>query len=200
MRALAAATVAEAMLRASSAGSRVTPASSIPIPASLKSAASASYLSAVSGRPPNSPPCDPVTTIMPTCSGPTAAAEFSAHTAGGSAISRVSDFAQRRRRRFTHGCLRQSAGGGAARAAFLAAKCGGQRVCVRNDASRHHVGAVADARGHIANRGRRYAEFGKVVDPGNAGAVAPDPGVIENRRSNAELGREVSSIEDHASH
>ena len=64
-----------------------------------------------------------------------------------------------------------------------------------NDASRHHVGAVADARGHVANRGRRYAEFGKVVEPGNAGAVAPDPGVIEDRRRNAELGREISSID-----
>jgi hypothetical protein len=82
-----------------------------------------------------------------------------------------------------------------ARGAFLAAKGGCQQVYIRNDASRHHIGAVADARGHVANRGRRYAEFGKVVDPGNAGAVAPDPGVIENRRRNAELGREVRSIE-----
>ena len=64
-----------------------------------------------------------------------------------------------------------------------------------NDAARHHIGAVADARGHVADRGGRYAEFGKVVEPGNAGAVAPDPGIIENRRRNAELGREIGGID-----
>ena len=86
--ALAAATVPAAMPRAPSAGRRLTPASSIPIPASLNSAASASTLSAVSGRPPRRPPCEPVATIAPTCSAAASEAESRAHNAGGSAISR----------------------------------------------------------------------------------------------------------------
>src|SRR5579875_2948547 len=151
MRALAAATVAAAMPRLSSAGSRVTPASSMPIPASLNSAASASYLSAVSGLPPSNPPCEPVTTIAPTCSGPTAEAESSAHTAGGSA-GQARPAAERDRR----------------------------GIGVADDAARHHIGAVADARAHMADRGGRYAEPGEILKPLDAGLVAPDPGIVED--------------------
>ncbi len=196
MRALAAATVAAAMPRASSAGSRVTPASSIPIPASLKRAASASYLSAVSGRPPNRPPCEPVTTIVPTCSGPTAEAELSAHTDGLSGISRKAD---------------SSAGGGssasdrrraAARAAAsrqasarAAAERRRRRVRVGDDAARDHVRAVADPRGVVPDRGGRNAEPGEIIEPADPGMVAPDPGVVEDRRRDTQLCRDIGGID-----
>jgi len=54
-----------AMPRAARAGKREIPASAMPMPASLYTAASASMRSADSGRPASSPPGDPVTTIWP---------------------------------------------------------------------------------------------------------------------------------------
>ncbi len=61
--------------------------------------------------------------------------------------------------------------------------------------SRHHVGAVADARGHVPDRGGRDAEFPEVVEPGDAGVVAPDPGIVEDRRGNAELRGDIGGID-----
>ena len=170
MRALAAATVAAAMSRASSAGSRVTPASSIPIPASLKNAASASYLERgfwpAAQQPAMRSGHDDRADVL----GADREAESSAHTAGGSAISREAGFASAAAPFAQLGWLAQErAAASRHEHAGLAAERGGRRVRVSNDAARHHVGAVADARGHVADRGSRYAEFGKVVEPGNAG-------------------------------
>ena len=64
-----------AMPRASSAGRRPTPASSIPTPASLNTPANPSVRSAAAGSPPTRPPCEPVTTIRPASSGRTSEAE-----------------------------------------------------------------------------------------------------------------------------
>ncbi len=64
-----------------------------------------------------------------------------------------------------------------------------------DDAAGHHVGAVADARGQVPDRGSRYAEFRKVVEPGDAGMVAPDAGIVEDRRGDAELRRQIRGID-----
>ena len=63
-----------------------------------------------------------------------------------------------------------------------------------DDPSRHHVGAVADARGQVPDRGGRDAELRQVVEPGNPGVVAPDPGIVEDRRGHPELGRDIGRI------
>ncbi len=195
MRALAAATVAAAMPRASSAGSRVTPASSMPIPASLKSAASASYLSAVSGRPPRSPPCEPVTTIVPTWSAETAEAEFERPNRRRLGDQQKHRF--ERRRRLTPGRrrLRQNARGVAAGRTRPAAEGRGRAVRMGDHPARHHIGAVADPRRQVSDGGGRYAEPRKIFEPGDAGAVASDAGIVEDRRGNAELRREVGGID-----
>ena len=61
--------------------------------------------------------------------------------------------------------------------------------------ARHHIGAVADARSHVADRSGRDAELREIFEPGNTGGVPPDPGVIEDRRSNAELRRDIGGID-----
>ena len=60
----------------------------------------------------------------------------------------------------------------AARAAFPAAKRGGQRVCVGNDASRHHVGAVADPRRVMTDGRGGDTEFLQVIEAADPGAVS----------------------------
>ena len=193
MRAVLAATVAAAMPRASSAGSRVTPASSTPIPASLKSAASASYLSAVSGFPPSSPPCEPVTTIVPTCSGLTAEAESSAHTAGGSGISRNGD---------------SSAGGGslplvdASASAAAAARQGNSAR--QPSATAGRLAWVMTPRAIMLAPSPMRAVGGRLWRPGSRVSEdnrarrsrpdASDPGIVENRRRDRELACDISGI------
>ena len=44
------------------------------------------------------------------------------------------------------------------------------------------------------DRGGRYAEFREVVEPGNPGIVAPDPGIVKDCRGNTELGRDIGGI------
>ncbi len=76
----------------------------------------------------------------------------------------------------------------------LQPSCGRRPIGMGNDAARHHVGAVADARGQVPDRGGRYAEFREVVEPGDAGTVAPDPGIVEDRRGDAELRRQIRGV------
>jgi hypothetical protein len=59
----------------------------------------------------------------------------------------------------------------------------------------HHIGAVADARGAVADGGGGNAEPLEVIETGDAGLVAPDPGVIEDRRGDAQLAREIGGID-----
>src|SRR5271163_578441 len=47
----------------------------------------------------------------------------------------------------------------------------------------------------MPDRGGGDAQCGEVVEPSDAGAVAPDPGIVEDRRRHPELSREVSGIE-----
>ncbi len=64
-----------------------------------------------------------------------------------------------------------------------------------DNAPRQHVGAIADAGGHMPDRRGRNAEFGEVVEPGDAGLVAPDAGVVKDRGGDAELRRDVGGID-----
>src|SRR5277367_1580069 len=47
----------------------------------------------------------------------------------------------------------------------------------------------------MPDRGGGDAQCGEVVEPSNAGTVAPDPGIVEDRRRHPELGREIGGIE-----
>ena len=69
-----------------------------------------------------------------------------------------------------------------------------RRVRMSDDAARHHVGAVADARGVMPDGGSGDAEPLQIIEPGNPGLVAPDPGIVEDRRRNAQLRREIGGI------
>ena len=64
-----------------------------------------------------------------------------------------------------------------------------------DDAARQHVAAVADPRGVVADRRGGDPEPLQVIEPADAGAVAPDPGIVEDRRGSPELGREISGID-----
>jgi hypothetical protein len=64
-----------------------------------------------------------------------------------------------------------------------------------DDAARHHVGAVADPRRVVADRRGGNTELPQVVETGNPGAVAADPGIVEDRRRRAELRREIGGVD-----
>ena len=66
---------------------------------------------------------------------------------------------------------------------------------MRDEPARHHVGAVADARGIVPDGGGRDAEPSQVIEPGDPGLVAPDPGIVEDRRGDAQLGREIGGVD-----
>ncbi len=63
-----------------------------------------------------------------------------------------------------------------------------------HETPRHHIGAVADPRCHMPDRRRRNAEPGEIVEPGNPGFVAPDPGIVEDRRRDPQLRRGIGGI------
>jgi hypothetical protein len=64
-----------------------------------------------------------------------------------------------------------------------------------HEPARHHIGAVADARGVIANGGGRDAEPFEIIEPGNPGLIASDPGIVENCRGDAELAGQIGGID-----
>ena len=68
------------------------------------------------------------------------------------------------------------------------------RVRVSDDAARHHVGPVSDARGIMPDGGSWYAEPGQVIEPGNAGLVPSHPGIVEDSCRNAQLCRDIGGI------
>ena len=82
IRAVMASTVAAAIPRRSRIGRRATPASSIPIPASLNSASRASTCNVRSGWLATTPPCEPVSTIWPASAASTMDAESMQITRG----------------------------------------------------------------------------------------------------------------------
>src|ERR1700676_971462 len=66
---------------------------------------------------------------------------------------------------------------------------------MRDDAARHHVGAVADPRRVMADGRGGDAEFVQVVEPANPGTIAADSGIVENRRGGTQLRREIGGID-----
>src|SRR5437016_10173968 len=46
----------------------------------------------------------------------------------------------------------------------------------------------------MADRRGRDAELLQIVETSDPGALAPDPGIVEDRRGGAELGREIGGI------
>ena len=64
-----------------------------------------------------------------------------------------------------------------------------------DDATRHHVGAVADPRRIVPDRRGRDTEFLQVVEPADPGLIAPDPGIVEDRRRGPELRREIGGVD-----
>ena len=91
--------------------------------------------------------------------------------------------------------MRQRRRGIAAVEAGAAAECDSRGIGLGDHTARHHIGAIADPRGRVADRGGRYAEFRKEVEPGNPGIVAPDPGIVKDCRRNTELGRDIGRID-----
>ena len=81
-----------------------------------------------------------------------------------------------------------------ARHAAPAAQRPGRRVRVSHEPTRHHIGAVANARRIKANGSGRDAESFEVIEPGDPGLIASDPGIVENRRDDAELAGEIGRI------
>ena len=151
-------------------------------------------MSAVSGLPPRSPPCEPVTTIAPTCSAPTSEAEFERPHEGRLGDQQKGGFESRGRLAQARAGLLQGGRGVSAGHARVAAERDRGRVRVSDDAARHHVGPVSDARGVMPDGGSRYAEPGQIIEPGNAGLVPPDPGIVEDSCRNAQLCRDISGI------
>ena len=47
----------------------------------------------------------------------------------------------------------------------------------------------------MPDRGGGDAECREIVEPGDAGLVAPDPGIVEDRRGDPELRREIGGID-----
>ena len=105
-----------------------------------------SYLSAVSGLPPSSPPCEPVTTIAFLCSGKTSGGGVECPDLGRFSDEQECRFQRFRRRVMRRARLLQRGGGVAARLAGGDAERCGLSVRMSDDAVRHHVGAVADPR------------------------------------------------------
>ena len=62
------------------------------------------------------------------------------------------------------------------------------------DDARHHIGPVSDARGVMSDCGSCYAEPGQIIEPGNAGLVPSDPGIVEDSCRNAQLCSQIGGI------
>ena len=119
------------------------------------------------------------------CSAPTSEAESSAQTAGASATSRKAPSLGRRLAPARRGPLQGARHRGtSSRGGSRSAR---RRVGVGDDAARHHVGAVADARGVVADGGGGNAEPFEIIEPADPGLVAPDPGIVEDRRGDPQL-------------
>ncbi len=63
-----------------------------------------------------------------------------------------------------------------------------------DDAAPRHVGAVADAGGVVSDRRRRHAERIEIGEPGDSRLLQPDPGVVENDRTQPRGDREPGGI------
>ena len=111
------------------------------------------------------------------------------------ALKQKRAFERRRRRMGARLGLRQGRRGVAAGHPQANAERHGQRIGVADDAARQHVGAIADPRRVVADRRGGNAEIPQVVEPADPGVVAPDPGIVEDRRGDAELGREIGGID-----
>ena len=64
-----------------------------------------------------------------------------------------------------------------------------------DDATRQHVGAVADASRVVADCRGGHAKLLQIGEAGNAGPVTPDPGIVEDRRGGAELRGEIGGVD-----
>ena len=64
-----------------------------------------------------------------------------------------------------------------------------------DDAARHHVGAIADARRVMADGRGSDAKFLQVIEATNPGAVAANASIVEDRCGDLEFHREIGSID-----
>ncbi len=63
-----------------------------------------------------------------------------------------------------------------------------------DDAARHHVGPVSNARGIVPDGDRGDAEPGQVIEPGNTRLVPSNTGVVEDSCGNAQFCRNIGGI------
>ena len=71
----------------------------------------------------------------------------------------------------------------------------GEPVRMGDDTAGHHVGAITDPRRVMTDCRGGDAEFLQVIETGDAGPVAADTGIVEDRRGSMELRREVGGID-----
>src|ERR1051326_1006597 len=64
-----------------------------------------------------------------------------------------------------------------------------------DDAARHHICTIADAGGVVPDCRRRRAELLQIGEAGNAGAVPPDSGIVEDRGGGGELRGEIGRVD-----
>jgi hypothetical protein len=72
---------------------------------------------------------------------------------------------------------------------------GGEHVGERDEAAGVTIPAVADARGAVADRRRRNAEFVEIVETSNARALAAHAGVAQDHRLDTGFRREICRID-----
>ena len=184
------------MPRPSRAGSRDMPASSLPTPASLKTAAKASTCSAICALPPTRAPCEAVTRIWPLSSGLMSEAESIStmrrrHPAW-SSTRRVSPHAL--------GVAIAGASGDQALAGFAAGHARGDaersrhRVGVADHAAGHHVRSVADAAAGVGGRGGSHAQRLGHGDDGNPGLVLAHARIVVDDGAGMRLERKIGGI------
>ena len=168
------------------------PAPSMPPPASLKNTAWMPSGTTLSGRPPDSAPCEAVTTMRPASSGCSMPMELAQTSTGSPGTSRMT-------KRAPSVMGGGATAGTAARAhafgavpdalARRAAKRGGGAIDVADDAVREHVVAVADVAG-LRIRGRRgQADLVEILQPDDAGVVLADAGIVHDHAAHAPFGR-----------
>ena len=83
----------------------------------------------------------------------------------------------------------------AARLAWAHSERDSESVRMGDDATGHHVGAIADTRGVMTDSRGGDAVILQVVEAGNTGAVAANPGIVEDRSSGMKFCREVGGID-----
>ena len=167
------------------------PAPSMPPPASLKKIAAMSWGTTLSGRPPDSAPCDAVTTIRPASSGCSMPMESAQIRTGSPGTSRMT----KRAPSVMAGGATVGTRAARKRSAQLRTlwpgaqpkRCGGA-IDVADDAVREHMVAVADMAGlRIGGRSGQVDPVEK-IQADNAGVVLADAGIVHDHGTHRPLG------------